>query len=426
MLTLLRRFCIVSIAIFLFACSPDTGSRGDAGSVASGETKVTTAVPLDNREIAELNGRFQSRLDGLCAEYGFPGATAAYSLPGGYVAGFATGLADKENAVVMQPHMMMLSASIGKSYVAAIMCQLVDEGLLTFSDPLSKWLGNREWFEGLPNASEITLAHLLSHSAGLPDHVYSPEFANAAREAKEASEKQGETLADLYLSPEELIFFILDKDPLFPVGHGYAYTDTGYLLIGLVIEEVTGRDYYDLVNDRLLAPLGLFETLPADRRDLPNLSQGYSASDNSFGLPPLAVKDGLMTHNPAIEWTGGGLVSTAGDLARWFFALFTTEIAGSDYASRVKEIARTNDVEHEYPKQGYGLGIQIKDTTRGQSFEHSGWTPSYLSFVVFYPNTGVAVSVMVNTDDETIMKDGVLTAVRTGLDEVVHQSVGSQ
>ncbi len=413
------------MVFLLFACSPDSGSQSDAGSVSSAEGTVTTAVPLDNRQIAQLNERFQSRLDDLRAEYGFPGATAAYCLPGGYVSGFATGFADKENGVIMQPHMMMLSASIGKSYVAAVFSQLVDEGLLAYSDPLSKWLGDREWFDRLPNAQEITLAHLLSHSAGLPDHVHLPEFGDLISEAREASEASGENMADYYLPPEELIAIILDKEPLFPVGHGYNYTDTGYLLVGLVIEEASGQGYYDLVNERLLEPLQLFETMPSNRRDIPNLSQGYSGPGHRFGMPPFAVQDGLMTFNPAIEWTGGGLASTAGDLARWFSALFSTDIAGSDYASRVQEIARTNDFEFEPPKQGYGLGIQIKDTKLGESFDHSGHIPNYMSFAVFYPQSGIAVAIMVNTIDENVWKDGVLTAVRTGLDEVVLQAISA-
>ena len=109
----------------------------------------------------------------------FPGATAAIALPDGTVMTAATGLADVEAGRAMTPETPMLAASIGKSFVAATVLALESEGRLSRDDLLSVHLGDRPWFDALPNAGTITIDHLLHHTSGLPDHVHLPEFQRA-------------------------------------------------------------------------------------------------------------------------------------------------------------------------------------------------------------------------------------------------------
>ena len=371
---------------------------------------------LTARQIATLNNRFQSRVSNLQKEYGFPGITAAYALPQGYVSGFAAGMADKESGVVMQPHMLMLSASIGKMYVGAVISQLVNEGVLNLNDPLSKWLGHKSWYQRLPNAESIRIAHLASHTAGLLDHVYADDFGEAVKLAEESEQT---------VSPELLISLILDKEPLFYPGEGYHYTDTGFLLLGLVIEEATQEEYYRVLQSRLLKPLQLSETLLANRRDIPNITQAYTPGDNPFGLPHLVMENGMMTHDPAIEWTGGGLVSSSPDLVRWTSALFTTDIAGSDYGERILKNATSRLTGIEDEGQGYGLGVAVLDTEYGCMFFHTGWTPSYMSNASYFSSTGLSMSFMVNTDDSRYMSGEYLKVIRHELAEVLHQEFNS-
>ena len=97
---------------------------------------------------------------------------------------------------------------------------------------------------------------------------------------------------------------VLDDEPLFPAGQGYHYSDVHYTLAGLAIEEATGREYYDLLDEFFLDPFELELTLPADRRDLPGLAQGYAhASSELFGTPLEIVADGQMVIHPLQEWT---------------------------------------------------------------------------------------------------------------------------
>ncbi len=202
----------------------------------------------------DLEASFRAELDRLREDFTLPGATAAFVKPDGSVGVAASGLADIENRTPMTPRSRMLAASIGKSFVAATAIALAREGHVDLDGRIGKWLSERPWFSRLPNHNSITLRHLLTHTAGLPDHVHTPEFALAmARRWREP---------DNPFPPEALVQYALDKPALFPAGQDWSYTDTGYILAGLIIERVVRRPYYDEVRRRFLGPLSLDATYP--------------------------------------------------------------------------------------------------------------------------------------------------------------------
>ena len=203
-----------------------------------------------------LNQQIKCELDRLRIQYGLPGITVAYVLPDGTIGEVASGFADLETKL-MTTQSRILAASIGKTFVAATIVALAKEGRLNLNDPLSFWLGDCSWYSRLPNHDTITLRHLLTHSSGLPDHVYTKRFRQSSSFTVHA---------DSPFSPESLIECILDQAPLFEAGSGWAYTDTGYILLGLVIEAVTGNSYYEELEQRFLKPLKLSMTSPSIER----------------------------------------------------------------------------------------------------------------------------------------------------------------
>ncbi|NKX45784.1 serine hydrolase domain-containing protein [Roseicyclus persicicus] len=357
--------------------------RGAALGVALGLGGAAAAqAQAPEAALGDLLGAFQAR-------YGFPGATAAIALPTGEIVTAATGLADVEAGTPMRPDTRMLAASIGKTFVAATVLSAVAEGRIAEADLLADHLGDRPWFDRLPNAGGITVGQLLRHAAGLPDHVHMDSFA---AEMSRRLATGGDALP-----PEGAIAFVLDAAPLFPPGEGWAYTDTGYLLLGLVIEAALGGAYDDAVTARFLVPLGLTGTVPSNTRVIPGLAVGYTVPGNPFGMPPRTMDaDGALVWDPAMEGTGGGLASTSRDLAAWGQALFTGQAMAAPYLDRLLDGV---PVSPDAPDIRYGAGVAIyADTPRGPVYGHGGWIPGYVSSLRHYADPGVTVAFQLNTD----------------------------
>lgn len=351
---------------------------------------------LETSNESTLDQKFQTALDSLRDSFGFPGATAAYVFQDGRSGSVATGMADLEDEVSMTERSRMLAASIGKTFVGATSVELAREGVVDLDAPVSDWLGNRHWFSRLPNHDTITLRHLLNHSSGLPDHVQMQNFAVAFSHALREEQNP--------FPPEALINFILDHQPFYKAGNGWSYSDTGYILAGLVIEEATGRRFYDLVRERFVNPLDLSQTSPSDSRDLVGLAAGYTNTGADFGLPGKTLTPaGSMVWHPGIEWTGGGWISTSSDIARWGAALFGGKALTE---SSMQELLKAVAVSPETPDIQYGAGIGIYATGPfGPVYGHGGWIPGYCSSLRYYQDHGVAIAFQVNTDKGIVDAD---------------------
>jgi D-alanyl-D-alanine carboxypeptidase len=348
-------------------------------------TAAWTATPAGAATPEALRAALQAEAEAVIGDYDLPGMTVAIVRPGSARIEAGVGLADVESGRPITSDTPMLSASIGKTFVAATVVALAEEGKLALEDPLRRWLGDEAWYPRLPNADSITLRQLLGHRSGLPDHVHEPAFA-AAWQAGAAS-----------LAPRELIALVLDREPLFPAGEGFAYSDTGYLLLGLVIERVTGNAWQDVVRQRFITPLGLAHTGPSNSRNIPGLANGYVSQPNMLDLPPTTLdENGVLRWDPAVESSGGGFYSTSSDLATWGAALFSGEVLPP---AAVAEMAAGGAATGSDPASRYGLGVAIIAASEwGPSYGHRGWIPGYSSSLRYFPEHGTVVAFMINTD----------------------------
>ena len=346
-------------------------------------------MPSVNAKNLPLQVQVQKLLNSFRRDYGFPGATATYVLPDGQIGDTAIGLADVRNGTPMTPATRMLAASIGKTFVGATVIALSRKGRLGLDDPVAEWLGDRNWFSRLPNHDTITVRHLLTHSAGLLNHVESAEFRTAFATLQQSGQNPFE--------PETLVTFILDQPPRFEAGQGWAYSDTGYILLGMIIEAATDQNYFDVVQVRFLDPLNLSQTSASNRPDLLGLANGYMAADNPFGLPPETTsRPGVMAWNPSIEWSGGGFVSTSHDLAVWGAALFGGRAMDGPY---LDELLDSVKIDPDLPGIEYGVGISINNGgPLGPVYGHGGWIPGYSSSLRHYADNSVTIAFQINTD----------------------------
>lgn len=352
--------------------------------------------PLSDQQFAQLRGQVQARLDELRANAAFPGVSVGFALPDGRTAGMSSGFVDAAKTVPLKPDGRMLAGSIGKTYVAAVVLQLVEEGKLGLDDRLAKWLGKEAWYPRLPNGPDLTLRHLLTHTAGLPEYFE----AKGITEAVQAD-------PDRVWKPEELIAYILDAKPIFAPGKGFSYADTDYILVGMATEKAAGKPLFAEIERRLLKPLKLDRTIPSDKRVIPGLVTGHAATRNPFGYLGATIVDGKFVMNPQVEYAGGGLASTPEDLARWAKAVYE----GKVFRKKETLTAMLTGVDAGSGRGGgrgskYGLGVQIHETEWGPSYGHAGWFPGYLSEVAYFPEHKVAVAVQFNTDAGRSLKKG--------------------
>jgi D-alanyl-D-alanine carboxypeptidase len=347
---------------------------------------------------SDLEFAFRARVAELREAFGVPGVMAACVLPDGQRIEAAAGLADSTSGSHLATTHAMPAGSVGKTGLAAVVLSLVADGTLDLDAPVSRWLGDEDWFARLPNVGpELTLRRLMNHVSGIPDHLETDAFVAHCR----AMVGPGGD-PNLVLTPREAVSFILDREPLFAVGEQFRYTDTAYLVAGLAAERASGQAYYDLLVERFLDPLDLDGIMPQDRRDLPDLANGYVSPDNPFGMPAAVVQsDGRFNHNPVLEWTGGGLVTRTGDLARWIWLLYGGRLSddGRLGAGYLDDLLRGADLPADWKGPGrYGLAVFVQDSPRGEVRWHSGFYPGYNTMVRYWPDHDVAIAVQVNRD----------------------------
>ncbi len=355
--------------VTLSACAPRVGTSRPA----------TIAVAPRDTALARV---LQAKLDSLRSTGRVPGATLALALPDGRVLALATGFADTARRIPLRTTDRLLQGSVGKTYVAAVAMQLVGEGRLDLDAPIARWLGDAPWFGRLPNARAITVRQLMTHTSGLVRYEFDPRATAVLREQPMKA-----------WTPEERLSYLFDTSAPFAAGAGWDYSDTNYIVLGMILERITGRPYYDELRRRVLVPLALTETVPSDRPDIPGLANGYAGEKNDLGGYDASLDaNGRMRVNPQFEWTGGGIASTTADLARWGKLLYEGRAFDPALLPRMLDgvPARLGrDVR-------YGLGVMLRPTTLGTTWGHSGFFPGYATELLYFPDLKLAAALQVN------------------------------
>jgi D-alanyl-D-alanine carboxypeptidase len=295
----------------------------------------------------------------------------------------ASGFSDTARKERLRPDHKMMAGSTGKTFFAALAYQLVRDGRLQLDAPISRWLGSEPWFDSLPNARSITVRQLMNHTSGLVRYEFNPRFI-ADLTAQPMREYQ----------PVETLRYLFGTQAAFAAGAGWDYSDTNYIVLGMILERITGTRAYDEITRRFLRPLELNGTVPSNRRDIAGLSQGYAGPNNQFGSFDAVIIDGLFIMNPQFEWAGGGFASTAIDLARWMRAIYTGSVL--DTALVRSEVLKGVSAPMLGANAQYGLGVIMRETPLGPAWGHSGFFPGYLTEARWYPQRGFGIAVMVN------------------------------
>jgi D-alanyl-D-alanine carboxypeptidase len=351
---------------------------------------AATARPADEA-LEALEARVRAALDAARSAGACPGMTAAVAFSDRDPVAVASGLSDREAGVPIRPADRLLAGSVGKTFVAAVALQLAGEGALDLDEPIEKRLGTEPWFLRLPNARSITARMLLSHTSGLVRYELDPAFLRDLLSDR-----------DRAFRPEETLAYLFDRAPPFPAGERFEYSDTNYVVLGMIVERVTGKPLREEIARRCLRPHALDGTIPSDSRRIPGLAVGYAGTDAvaaAFGGADRMVVGGEFVFNPQFEWAGGGYASTAADLARWILEV----ASGRAYPPRLlaESIERAVDASRLLgPGARYGHGLIVRDgTPLGRALGHSGFFPGYRAEAWAFPERRLAVALLCNTSD---------------------------
>ncbi|SFS19040.1 CubicO group peptidase, beta-lactamase class C family [Dyella sp. OK004] len=316
------------------------------------------AYPADKNDLAhQLDAMLRSSVGNDA-----PGASVLVAQDDKVIYRGAYGKANLDLNVALTPQHVFRIGSITKTFTAAAMVRLSATRQLSLDDPLSKYLPD------FPNGGHITLAQLLSHTSGVSDNW----DADPGKP----------------LDTPSLVKLIAAKAPDFEPGAAWSYSNSGYILLGAVLEKVTGKPWAEAIHDQLTARIGLDHTaFYADDAIVPGLVSGYSQNES-----------GKVTQAPYVTISGpgaaGALVSTTDDLFRWMRALATDRALPAGLyqtMSSPKSTARGDPVPY-----GYGLML---GTVRGESIiEHNGGIDGFASQLTYFPTQHVTVVVLANTD----------------------------
>lgn len=341
--------------------SPPTSVAVTASSAAGGVDAVTASA-------------LQRALDDTRARSGSPGALARVVSPHGVW----TGVSGRRAMGGNQPPAASDRTRIGsltKTMTATVLLQLVQEGKVSLEDKIGRYV------PGVPNADTASLRQLADMSSGIPSYTKS----NAVVDAYFAHPERPWT-------PQQLIDAVKTMPPDFAPGRGWEYSNTNYVLLGMVIEKVLGQPMATVFADRLFTPLGMRDTVfPGESIAIadPHLSgwtdQGQPAGHNVDST----------RWNPSLAFTAGGVISTVDDLQKWGAALFT----GDGILNAKTQALRRDSILRSPPPNsaaaGYGIGIGERDGWWG----HDGDIPGYNSVLFHDYRTDTTVIVATNSDN---------------------------
>jgi D-alanyl-D-alanine carboxypeptidase len=337
--------------------------------VACGTASTTATDPPDP------DGALSSALHKLVAMPGGPPGAIAIVQSDSRLRVVTAGVGDVTARTAIAADDTLRIASVSKAFSGAASLSLVSQDKLSLADTIGMRLPT------LPEAwRSVTLAQLLQHTSGVPDYIKSPEFVAVLK----ADPLQS-------LTPMQLLGYVAHEPLAFPAGSRYDYSDSDNIVIGLMVEAVTGGSYEAALDQYVSVPLHLVKTTLPDNVQLPDpYVRGY---DVEIGKPP---DDVSMVLNPGLAWASGGMLSTPTELNE-----FMRGYARGELFSKATQAMQLQFVPGSSGPPGpgtnaAGLGIFRYQTSCGTVFGHTGNFPGYTLFAASSPGGKRSVVVAIN------------------------------
>jgi D-alanyl-D-alanine carboxypeptidase len=304
---------------------------------------------------------------GRLTHAGAPGAVVLVRR-GAHTRRLARGYADRATRRPMRAGDRFRIGSLTKTFTATVVLQLAGEGRLSLDDTVERWLPGL-----VPDGEQITVRHLLNHTSGLFNYTEDEQVLEGMLSDRRRA-----------WSPRELVAIAAAHPPAFAPGTRWAYSNTGYIVLGLIAEAADGRPLATQLRSRIFFPLKLRHTsFDSEPQIAGRYAHGY------FGFPR---PHDVSVLNPTGAWAAGAMVSTAADIGRFYRALLRGRLLR---AEQMRAMTATVPI---VPGAGFGLGIARTRTACGTAWMHNGDIPGYLTSAQTSPDGRRQAVVMVNTD----------------------------
>jgi D-alanyl-D-alanine carboxypeptidase len=356
------------------------------GAPATGQvTTPKQALIFSKLSDAEIAKRVQLVLDRLKTRPEMVGLSIGIGRSDHVIVDRGIGLADIEWNQLADADSAFRIGSLTKQFTAAAVMKLVERGQLALDDALSKYLP--EFDSG---GRILTIRQLLNHTSGIPNYTAQPGFMG-----------KGDRLD---FSEKDLLQYVAGKPFNFEPGTSWAYSNTNYLLLGLIVEKLSGRSYAEFMRDEFFQPLKMTHTrVDSESAIIPNRAKGYGRKLDTN------ERRNAMLMTTANSGGAGVLVSTAGDLIRWQIALITGRaVSPASFQQMIHETAKTG-----IPDTSYGFGLMIDQPEGQQRISHTGGINGFNSTLSWFPGMGLIIAVISNSEPmpSTVVEDQVIAAL---------------
>ena len=299
---------------------------------------------------------------------GVPAVQIAVSRGGRIIYSEAFGMTNMKSATAATTRSVMQIGSVTKQFTAAAILRLAERGALTLDDRIEKFVP-----EFAPRGANITLRNLLNHTSGISRDWW-----------------DGQISVDTWqpATREQVIRSMNEHPFIFPAGKGWSCSNAGYMLLGYVIDAVTGRPYADFIHDEFAVPLGLIDTGVCATFNLP-LPAGYTVFTAPNGSP---MTTSLPSLHPSFRISSGSLCSTAFGLSLWSHLLANGGVLlPSSYTAMITPVSPATTAPAPY-----GFGLVVQKTLPHPAVWHDGGVEGFYTYLIYFSNEEVGVSVIIN------------------------------
>jgi len=315
-------------------------------------------------------------LDSCINKFSIPGLQLAIRLPNDDICSISRGtLTPQRKQQIRHDHILRIG-SISKIFTATLVFKAVERGELSLSDTLAKW------FPGMPNSEKITVVELLNHTSGL-------------REILESfSVKIKSIFPHKIWKPSELEKVISKQKPYFKPGAAFHYSNSNYILLGFILEKVTGKPIKQLLEEDILAPLELNNTFFLPDESTPkNLVTGFDR--DLLPWPGLYENKPDNTNWASLAYTSGAMAATAADLAKFIDCFFNGKLLSEISMEEILKFVAINQDEHQN-WTGYGAGVTQFSINSEEYWGHEGLFIGFEAIVLYSPIKKYSIALIGN------------------------------